>query len=105
MVAPDVRAPVGAPSRGKARAATSRVMSVIALVSLFLGFSAGAAAAVDTTAYETPVGTGEVPLTLAATGLDITVPVIIGLTLLAAGTAIVAVVALRGGRPGNNAGR
>jgi hypothetical protein len=38
--------------------------------------------------------------TLAATGLNVTVPVVIGLSLLVVGTAVVAWVALRGGRTG-----
>lgn len=48
----------------------------------------------------TPTGTGPEPRALATTGLDITVPVIIGLTTLVLGIAVVAWAFLRTGSSG-----
>jgi len=50
----------------------------------------------------TPTGTGPEPRVLASTGLDITVPVIIGLTTLVLGIAVVAWAFLRTGSSGRH---
>ncbi len=58
------------------------------------GDQAGAAAPVT----ERPAGSATTPVALAHTGLDLTVPTVVGLTILLLGTVLVAWAVLRGSR-------
>lgn len=87
------------PSRGRLLARPLTVVSTLVIAVLYL---AGTALAGP---VETPETTGGPErATLAATGLDVTVPVIIGVALLLLGTAAIAFVALRSGRPSHRSG-
>ena len=79
-----------------------RPLTVLPVVIAAVLYLAGTALAGP---IETPEPTGRPErATLAATGLDVTVPVVIGLALLLLGTAAVAFVALRSGRPSHRRG-
>ncbi len=80
----------------------ARPLTVVSVVVVTLLWIAGTAVAGPVETPET--GGGSERATLAATGLNLTVPVIVGLALLLLGTAAVAFVALRSGRPSHRRG-
>jgi hypothetical protein len=74
-------------------------LAALTLLALLLIAPAAAAAEVDDVSPAvTPAGAHPDPMALATTGLDITVPVIIGITTLVLGIALLAWVFLRTGR-------
>lgn len=80
-----------------ALASVAAMLSVLAAPVAWAGDQAGAAAPVT----ESPAASTDAsvaPVALAHTGLDITVPTIVGLVVLVLGTALVAWAVLRGSR-------
>jgi hypothetical protein len=88
------------------RALAGLLTGAVAMLSLLLvpaawaGASEARRAAVTESTVTTPSGpTGtEQPIALAHTGLDLTIPILLGLVILAAGTLLVAWAVLRGSR-------
>ena len=73
-------------------------LALLTLLSLLLITPAAAAVSADSVSPKViPAGSSSEPIALAATGLDITVPVIIGITTLILGIAFVAWAFLRKG--------
>jgi hypothetical protein len=73
-------------------------LAVATLLTLLLATPAAAAAVTDPVSPSvTPTGSNVGPMALATTGLDITVPVVIGLTTLVLGIAVVGWAFLRTG--------
>ncbi len=78
---------------------TSAAAALATLITLLLVAPAAAAAGVDDVSPAvTPAGPQPGPIALATTGLDITVPVILGITTLILGIAFLAWAFLRTGR-------
>jgi amino acid transporter len=85
--------------RERKRGASLLSAVAVLLVTLLLSVVGATAALADDASVATPVSQGARPdLTLASTGLDITVPVIIGLSTLVVGMALVCWAFLRGPR-------
>jgi hypothetical protein len=74
--------------------AAATMLSVLLAPVAWAGDQAGAAEPVTESPAASPTG----PVALAHTGLDITVPMVVGLVVLLAGTALVAWAVLRGSR-------
>ncbi len=81
------------------RMSSAAGLAVLTLLTLLLVTPAAAAATADRMSSTGPstVPTGSEPMALATTGLDITVPVVIGLSTLVLGMAVVAWAFLRTG--------
>lgn len=80
------------------RISAAAVLALVALLTLLLVAPAAAAAEIeDVSPSVTPTGPHPDPVALATTGLDITVPVIIGITTLILGIAFLAWAFLRTG--------
>ena len=80
---------------------TTAVLTVLSVVLTMLASSAASAAPLEITTPPSGSRTTK-PLMLASTGLDITVPIIIGLSVLALGTVMVGWAFLATGRPGRH---
>lgn len=80
------------------RVSAATVLAALTLMSLLLLAPAAAAGGIgDASPAVTPAGPHADPIALATTGLDITVPVIIGITTLVLGIAFLAWAFLRTG--------
>jgi len=82
---------------------SSVILALLTLAALLLVVPAAAATTIqDGGPTVIPTGAQPTPIALATTGLDITVPVIIGITTLILGIAVVAWAFLRTGAPGQS---